>query len=285
MSLRRILGGAVIFLLLLPGLAEATDVSHEGLKALRLGWKAYQRGEYTEALEHYQTALKSAPADASLWYDVGCLYALTHHLTQAREAFSKAIQVDPSFASAYDALGQVLEQEGHTTQAVEYYAQATFLKPSHAPFLRNLARGNLRLEHFEETRTALQHLLAIEATDVNARYTMGVLELRQNMPDLAVSEFLKILEQEPRHIMARNGLALAYTRMGLFDAAAHELEEAQRLDPQNPRTRTNQGILAAAQNHWDEAKEAWEKALQIDHSFGPARENLKILNTQESPSP
>ena len=259
---------------------QTTDQNH----ALEAGWRAYQEGRVSEALAAYQEAVKAAPNDASLWYDLGCLYALNHDLAMARSALQQALSLHPQLAAAHDAMGQLHEQEADVSGALTWYERADALQPGTTKFLRHLIRARLRLHDTEAARPALQQLLIAEPADAEARYQLGVLELRANAPDLAIHHFQKLLEHTPTHVMAWNGLALAYARIGEFGEASTALEKARLLQPDNASTQTNAGIVAAYQQRWEEARRAWQRALELDPECSPASHNLEALNALTSPS-
>lgn len=250
--------------------------------ALQQGWEAYQRGDLAQALAAYQEALALAPGDASIWYDLGCLYALQGTFDRARSALRQALELNPGFAAAHDALGQLDDLRGEAYRAREAYAKAQELDPENPKFLRHLIRALLRFGKAVEARERLQHLLRIAPADLDARYQLAILELRADAPDLALNDFQQVVASRPDHVMAWNGLGLAYARIGKHEQALEALERAKRLDPANVRTLTNLGIVAAYQQRWDDARTAWRSSLELEPHFAPAEQNLEALNTLTS---
>ena len=250
---------------------------HDPHPALEPGWRAYQRGDVAEALRIYQEVAVTSPDDAGLWYDLGCLYALNHEGVGARRALQRALRLKPRFPEAFDALGQLHEQAGDIMVAHALYASADTLRSGDAKFLRHLVRTFLTLKETDAARNALQHLLMVEPNDTEARYQLGVLELRANAPDLAAKEFRDVVERKPDYALAWNGLALAYARIGAFGEASEAINKAKALNPTSAATETNLGIIAAYQQRWDEARSAWEQALKLDPQFVPAAKNLEAL--------
>ncbi len=266
--------------------AAVESPAHSARQSLEAGWQAYQRGDVTEALTLYREAAERSPQDASLWYDVGCLYALLHAFDKAQDALQHALILNPRLASAYDALGQLREQAGDTEGALAWYTSADAVGPANAKYLRHLIRIFLQRNESEAARRAISQYLMFEPDDMDARYQLGVLELRANAPDLAVNEFHKILERFPDHVMALNGLGLASARLGKFERASEVLEKARTLNPEDARTQTNLGVVAAHQQQWDAARSAWKRALDINPQFAPAVKNLEVidqLTTSSSP--
>lgn len=245
---------------------------------LELGWRAYKRGDPVEALHRYLAAVQVNPTDASVWYDLGCLHAINQDHGKAREALERSLQLNPTSAATLDALGQLDDIEGHTGNAQERFAAAVNLEPMNAKFLRHQIRVLLLLNKTEEVREALKHLLMNEPTDTEARYQLGVLELRAGADDLAANDFQQVVDQSPKHVMAWNGLGLSRAHTGDFEGAAKALEHAAMLETNNPRTQTNLGLIAAYQQRWEDARTAWKRALAIEPNFNPAVKNLQALD-------
>lgn len=256
----------------------------QGAKNLRAGWEAYQQGDLPSALGAYQEAVKAAPSDASLWYDLGCLYALTGDPFQAESALKRALSLNLELADSHDAIGQLRELADDLDGALASYASAVTLKPGNAKFLRHMARVHLRRNDHPAARDALRRLLERDPSDVEARYQLGVLQLKADQPDLAIHEFNEVLERSDDHILALNGLGVASARIGALDQAAQALERAKALDPDSSATHTNLGVLSAAQERWDDARGAWRRALELSPHYPPAAKNLETLDGQPPPA-
>jgi tetratricopeptide (TPR) repeat protein len=254
-----------------------TPLSHSDSRPLEAGWQAYQRGDLVEALVSYQAASVSSPNDPSIWYDLGCLYALNRELIMARRALELALNLNPQFAAALDALGQLEEQAGNLESALGHYKKASDLAPRTVRYLRHTSRVLLGLNRTVEAQQALLRLVNLAPSDLEARYELGVLRLRSDAPDLAIYEFNQVLKQRPRDVLALNGLAIAYARIGAFPEALNALKDARMLEPQSAATQTNFGVVAAEQEHWVEAREAWLQALKLNPDFLPAAKNLEAL--------
>ena len=59
--------------------------------------------------------------------------------------------------------------------------------------------------------------------------------------------------------------------------AAEQAEQAVTLDGNNPAAHDVLGRVFAAQRNFSEARRAFERALQLDPSFAPAREGLRAI--------
>lgn len=266
-----------------PSLSLREPLKSAEYAPLKRGWLAYQRGDLAEALMAYQEALASSPTDASLWYDTGCLHALTHDVTKARAVLQHALILNPYLAVAHDAVGQLNELSGDLDGARIAYVNAAQIEPTNAKFLRHLIQALLRLDESDAAREALAQLLLVKHDDVEARYQLGVLELRRNAPDVAINEFHAVLERDPTHVPAWNGLALAFARIGQLEQADEALKKAKALDPTSAITDTNLGVIAARQERWGDAREAWSRALEHQPRYAPASKNLELIESLTPP--
>ena len=82
------------------GITHRSSQDDPSYALLQAGWSAYERGDRIAALQSYRQALDIRMADASLWYDVGCLHALNGQLENAMDALRQAIAMTPVYPEA-----------------------------------------------------------------------------------------------------------------------------------------------------------------------------------------
>src|SRR5216117_2054853 len=91
-----------------------------------------QQGKLTEAMEHYQTALRINPDYADAHNNVGAVLADQGRLAEAIEHYREALRLKPDYADAHYNWGNVLAQQGKLAEAIEHYRQALRIKPDDA---------------------------------------------------------------------------------------------------------------------------------------------------------
>lgn len=72
-------------------------------------------------------------------------------------------------------------------------------------------------------------------------------------------------------------LAKFYFLNSKYDEAITEFEKALDINPGNPETFYNLGLIFENRNRADEARDMYEKALAIDNDYKKAREHLNKL--------
>jgi tetratricopeptide (TPR) repeat protein len=105
---------------------------------------------------------------------------------------------------------------------------------------------------------------AAEANFQGSHYIRGKWHLAAGNIALALDSFRKELRENPNSINARNGLAVAYDRLGRFDLSRRYYEEALALQPDNKIILSNLGYSLVIQGKKQEAETvlaAAEKSL------------------------
>lgn len=95
-----------------------------------------------------------------------------------------------------------------------------------------------------------------------------------NEPVMAISTFLKVLEQDPAHIGALNNLADEYERKGDLDKAYELFHYITQLQPDKPLPHFNLGNFYVRQNQHVEAARCYEVSIKKEESFVDAYHNI-----------
>src|SRR5438552_7380095 len=124
------------------------------------GWALAQQGKLTEAMAHYQTALRLNPDYAEAHNAVGALLADQGKLAEASEHYQTALRLKPDHAEAHGNVGSALARQGKLAEAVEHYQPALRFKPGYADAHNNwgnaLTREGKLAEAFEHLQQALR---------------------------------------------------------------------------------------------------------------------------------
>ena len=113
-----------------------------------------------------------------------------------------------------------------------------------------------------------------EADDVNLEVERAVLLGALNRHQHAQQAFVAILRRTPTHFSVLNEFGTLLTNMGAIEAACRVYAEAILHHPDNPLARVNLANLLLRANRYHEAREHYERALQVDPDHAPAHQGL-----------
>jgi tetratricopeptide (TPR) repeat protein len=116
---------------------------------------AYQaKGDHTQAIADFTTALKLDPKDAEVYFNRGTSYITLRDTDRAFADFTKALEVSPKYANAYWKKAAIYEMRGDIIGAVEAYTEfIQYASPEHAPWI-DFAKQKIRsLKQHEYPKT------------------------------------------------------------------------------------------------------------------------------------
>jgi Tfp pilus assembly protein PilF len=90
--------------------------------------------------------------------------------------------------------------------------------------------------------------------EAEARFSAGLMHLRENRPQLAVEEFKAAIKQDKDNPYFHKGLGLAYARLNKLDDAIDELRRALQLNPYYVDVRNDLGTVLLLKGKREEGK-------------------------------
>jgi tetratricopeptide (TPR) repeat protein len=116
----------------------AIDDEPKILSAYNMGNAYADLGDYEDAIESYQYAIKLDPTLSKPHNNLGLVYAATGKLSEAAAEFAEAVRLKPSYAEAHYNLGVAYVELGKKAQAEEQQRALATLKSELAEKLRAL---------------------------------------------------------------------------------------------------------------------------------------------------
>jgi len=128
-------------------------------------------------------------------------------------------------------------------------------------------------KHNQQALDKVNGFLANNPKDAEARFLKGLIFTEQGRTSDAIKIYSALTEDYPELPEPYNNLAVIYASQGQYDKAKLALEMAMRTHPSYAIAYENLGDIYAKM-----ASQAYDRALQLDHSNGSTQTKLAMIN-------
>jgi tetratricopeptide (TPR) repeat protein/glycosyltransferase involved in cell wall biosynthesis len=289
--------------------AGVLDVDPQNPDALHLmGLIAYQREDYTTAVDLIARAIQLNPLYPVYHKNLGNAYKAMGRLEQAAGYFLAALEQQPAYVEAYIDLGNIRQIQRQYQQAIDIYQKALELSPDNPDIYNNLGAAYHELGSWPKAIDCFQAALqrrpdqrevhnnlgnalqaagryddAIECYRHAVRHGGGHPKIWLNLGNAcrkigklpeAMEHYQRALDIDPNSAEALNNLANLFKEQGDYEKALPLYQKSTRLDPDNPDFHFNTGLLHHLQNHIDPALASYRKAVEIEPGYAEAWLNI-----------
>lgn len=212
---------------------DAEKKSYEGLMS-------YLKGNYEEAIKHYDEALKSEPFSIAAYINRGIAKGGLEKLGKAIEDYNEAIDLDPTRTSAYINRGIARKKLGKLEGAIKDFDQAIDLnsKEAYPYFYRGIAKNELG-EPREAIKDFNQVIKLKPSPQLITRVYIGRGDAKVQLknPKEAIEDYDRAIELNPEHAEAYLRRAdVKYCYLGEIEKAVKDYERVIELKPDHPET-------------------------------------------------
>ena len=213
-----------------------------------------------ENIASLTNVIRSNPTDPSAYNVRGSAFGRAGRYQDALRDFDKAIELNPRFFEAYANRALIHRNLGDLGRAAEDYNQAIKLNPSYDTAY--IGRGELyrRAGRSNEAFNDFQKAIQLDTTDPRAYFRRGLIYQTRGQHDFAIDDFSTAISLQPSAPEPYNGRGLSYV--------------ALRLDENLAESWANQALVYEKQGELAKAKKSYQRALQLDGQYEPARSGL-----------
>ena len=196
---------------------------------------------YPQALQRFRAAAEIAPHYAAAHF--GVARTLTHLLgmtlvppdkgiDEAKRAVLEALALDPQHGDAASLLAAMRQRYDHEWASAQAgYLAAIALTPGSLYAHFNYAFGLMFSGRFDEAESELKLARELDPLDIGQRATQALLNIYRRDYALAEAMLTSVLDDEPRHLLARSLLGAVLLFRGQHEDALREYRTAQEIAP------------------------------------------------------
>ncbi|HZT68286.1 MAG TPA: tetratricopeptide repeat protein [Terriglobia bacterium] len=272
--------------------------------------KAFEAGDYPEAIKDYRELIKSNPEVAEVHSNLAVAYYFSGQYADAAREAETALKLKPSLVNAHYFLGASLAQSGYCRQALPYL-EDDFPHVSD-PKLKRITGASalqclmalddvskaidygkvlsrefpsdpeilyLTAHMYSDLATlASQRLLATAPGSYQMHRMNAEILALQGKPQEAITEYRRVLELNPHvpgiHYEIGAIMLQQSHEMNTLDKARKEFEEELQIDPGNAKAEYQLGVIAATVRDWNTAITHFKRAAQLDPQMATALASL-----------
>lgn len=245
--------------------ANPNDTKAKAQMLIAQGELAYGRGDYSNALIHFNGASQVLPNSVLPHYGIGKVYLITRQPAEAENSFERAIKIDKGFALAYKGIGDALTAQGKAKKAQEYYENAAKI---------GLAGGNVMRPSVPQTQqrnlTAESSVKNLPVAQTNVQSSVYQTELKnaraltaQKKWQESLNKLLPLAQSNPS---ADLYIAIGENYVGLEQmlSAQQAFRKATEFNPNSALAFYKTGMVLFEMNEYKSAAESFEKSLILD---------------------
>lgn len=167
---------------------------------------------------------------ASLFLELGVLFAAEQNYQAALYSFDKAVEIKPGKHEAWYNRGIALRQLGRLDEAVASYDKAVQIKPDKHEAWYNRGIALRQLRRLDEAVASYNKAVEIKPDYHEAWYNLGNALGQLGRLDEAIASYDKAIELNPEYANAWYNRACAYGSLNNMDLALRDLQQAINLD-------------------------------------------------------
>ncbi len=259
-------------------LSRAVSINGKEYKYFMLLGDAYfANGDVEHCYSALQSALDLEPESAEAFLKLGEIAYYSRDYDRAMESLSKVTAKDPNNRTALFMKSFIYKETGDTSNAVLLLRKVCDLYPDYEPAFEEL--GVLYAVHHNPM--AVEYLSTanrIEPTNTNALYALAMYYQDEDKVDQAEEIYKRILDIDDNHKYAwhNRGYIQLFT-YGDYDLAVQYLSRAIQCDSSFIEAWTNRACAYELLGNKELARQDFQQALDLDHTYQPAIDGLARL--------
>ncbi|HMD83651.1 MAG TPA: tetratricopeptide repeat protein [Terriglobia bacterium] len=215
-----------------PPLEKAAQIDPSSFQAQELlGVTLIGQDEYAKAIPPLETAMGLQPGDVGSNYLLIRSYIETKQYEKAMSGFQRLEELDPGSPWVRILRGQAYDGQGSYEKALAEFAEAKKQLPNDSTVRFSLGFMCWKLRHYDEAESELKEALRLDPKFIQAEYYLADSYLTDLKPELALPILQELVLELPKDYRSRVDLAKALEKLGRYEEAVPQFQEAIRLDP------------------------------------------------------
>lgn len=245
------------------------------LPAVLVCVEAWRRGSASLAVGGRAVGLAAVTTLA--WLAVGLSPELSAHRL---EVLQRPNGLFSNYARGYanETLG-IYYRDRDSVAARDAWRRATEANPTNPRYFNNLGNDEARLGNKQAMCAAFHRALELGLDEYFVTFNVASCARMEERFDLADSLLTRLVQQDPARFEAWSDRGFVRLRLGRPQQAMTDLQEAAKRAPRDAETMYRIGLAHMELGRLDQARAAWERALQLQPGHPRALRRLRGLES------
>lgn len=160
-------------------------------------------------------------------------------------------------------IATIQRQQGRLNEAIRNYTMAINITPNAVTLLHNRAAAYILIDSIALAQDDYERIMLIDKSDIESRYTHGMLALNMGDINTAKNDFEDILRINPSSAMAKQGQGFMHKHAREYEQAAQCFTEVIKVKPTSTLL-ANRADCYIATKRFNEASLDIANALELD---------------------
>jgi tetratricopeptide (TPR) repeat protein len=171
-----------------------------------LGILSAREGDYDQAIDDFQSALKIDPQHSIALQNLGSAYRQKKDWPQAKAVLDRALALNSDDPEANYTLGMVYAQQNDAEHAEEYLKKAITARPAYPEALNNLGILYLRSQRIPQAIQSFEESIRLAPGYDQSYLNLARVYAIQGNREKATATLQQLLQQHPNHPQAEQAL-------------------------------------------------------------------------------
>lgn len=196
-----------------------------------MGHLMARRGDRDVAIGYLERAVVGNPEDIEIRRTLSSTLLLAGRPRDAVSVARTALRQAPNDPGLFYELARALGEIGQTSDAIDAFKSVMDLGDETAAIHKMIGVLHHQTGQLDDALSAYQRSQKLDPKDVDTLYNIGSLHLQRRLHDDAIAAFRKVLKRAPDHVGALRSYGTMLTRMDDYAAAIPILSKAHKIDP------------------------------------------------------
>ena len=225
-----------------------------------------QSNELHAAKSIYLKLIKQIPANLEVINNLGVIEVNFGNIEEAKRLFEKSLLLNKNQPLILSNLGNIYIELQDNLKAIELFEESLVLNPSSATTHFNLGKAFANLDLYDDSISAYITATKINPIFAKAHMNLGFTYNKIGKYVDAIGSYTASINLDSKVALSFYNRAVAYENSKSFSKAMDDYNSSLSIEPNNPKTNLNKGLLNLLLGNMQEGWVGYDKRLTLNHT-------------------